>query len=214
LNPLKAKTGLLNEESGSSDDSSCELDFIHINEFTECSAKDLYKTISSWNKDKQSFIPIIVDSYGGMVDSVLAMYDVIKSVPIPVLTIGLGKAMSCGSFLLSAGTKGMRYCAPNCRIMLHSLSTFFSGKVGDVEVSTREIKRVQNRFFHLMAKNCQQPKDYFLNLLGKHKDKDLYITPREAMRHGLVDHIQLPSFYKVCNKTKYVLSQKKYRRNI
>ena len=78
---------------------------IRVNEFDEDSAKEFAQQMSSAQSSGQSIIPVIIDSYGGQVYSLMSMIGNIKSSKIPVATIVEGKAMSCGAILFSFGTQ-------------------------------------------------------------------------------------------------------------
>lgn len=167
---------------------------VYINSFNEESAKQFYTDFNSALKGGQSLIPVVIDSYGGNVDSLLFMMDIIESSPVPVATFAIGKAMSCGSVLLTAGTKGMRFIAPTARVMIHHVSSTSWGKEPDVQIDAKELTRLQQVAFTKMAKNCGKSKNYFLEQLKKRGNTDWFLTPQECKKHGLVDHIKVPVF--------------------
>jgi len=82
---------------------------IRVNNFNEKSAKEFAVEIAKAHNTGQSIIPVIIDSYGGEVYSLMSMIASIKSSEIPIATIVEGKAMSCGVILFSCGTEGHRY---------------------------------------------------------------------------------------------------------
>ena len=167
---------------------------LYVNSFTEESAKLFYIDFNKAIKSGQDIIPIIIDSYGGAVDSLISMMDVIESSPVPVATICLAKAISCGSILLSCGKNGMRYIAPSARVMIHHISSFSWDKLPEMKVSVKETERLQELIFEKMAKNCGKKKTYFLDILKRGGNLDWYLTPRECLKHNLVNHIKVPQF--------------------
>ena len=167
---------------------------IYVNAFSEESSKQFFIDFNKALRSGQTLIPILIDSYGGAVDSLLFMMDLIESSPVPVATFAMGKAMSCGSILLTSGTKGMRFIAPSARVMIHNVSALTYGKQPDVQVSAEEMERIQTLAFQKMAKNCGKKKDYFLNLMKARGHTDWYLTPQECKKQGLVDHIKVPTF--------------------
>jgi len=173
---------------------------IFVNDFTQSSAKLFYESFNNALTTGQKIIPVIIDSYGGSVDALVTMMEMIKSSPLPVATIAVGKAMSCGSFLLSCGTEGMRYIAPNSRVMIHHISSVSWGKMEDIKVETIEIERMQKLVFEMMDKNCGRKKNYFLNILKQRGNTDWYLTPQECLKHNLVNHIKMPTL-----KTKIIV---------
>ena len=82
---------------------------IRVNDFTEEAAADFAAKMGVAQNTGQPVIPVIIDSYGGQVYSLMSMIAAIKNSRIPVATIVEGKAMSCGVILASCGAKGMRY---------------------------------------------------------------------------------------------------------
>lgn len=167
---------------------------LYVNSFTEESAKQFYLDFNKALRHDQTLIPILIDSYGGYVDSLLFMMDLIESSPVPVATFAVGKAMSCGSILLTCGTPGMRFIAPTARVMIHNVSSATWGKHHDMAVDVKETERLQQVAFHKMAKNCGKPKNYFLDQLKKKGNTDWFLTPEDAKKHGLVNHVKVPIF--------------------
>ena len=54
-----------------------------------------------------------------MITAGMSIYDTMKFIKPDVSTICMGQACSMGSFLLTAGAKGKRFCLPNSRVMIH-----------------------------------------------------------------------------------------------
>jgi len=169
-----------------------ELVAVHVNAFDEKSAKDFLESFRKAQNNDQDIVPIFIDSYGGACDSLLVMVDVIMSFPGKVITIAVGKAMSCGSVLLACGSSGMRYAAPNSRIMVHHVGSGVWDKLPEMENRVGESKRLQDQIFKIMAKRSGQPADYFLKLLKTHGNLDLFMTPEQALSHKIVDHVKFP----------------------
>ena len=167
---------------------------VYVNKFTQESAKSFYDDFRLAQAQNQAIVPVIIDSYGGAVDALLSMVDVVLNYPGKIATIAMGKAMSCGSGLLACGSPGMRYASPNSRIMVHNVSSVAFGKVPEMVVDVEEAKRLQKLVFQIMAKRCGQPKDYFLDLIKEAGNMDIFMTPETAVKHKIIDHIKIPSF--------------------
>lgn len=165
---------------------------ILVNSFDEQSAKDFESDFNDALQSGQSIIPIVIDSYGGQVYSLLNMIDVIKSTNVPVATIVKGKAMSCGAILFSCGTEGYRFMAPNSTLMIHDVSSFSFGKVEEIKSDAKESDRLNEKIYHLMASNTSQPKDYFMKIVHELGHADWYLYPEDAVKHKLANHIRLP----------------------
>jgi ATP-dependent Clp protease protease subunit len=169
-----------------------EIGVIRVNEFTEESAKQFSEEFRFANNTSQPVIPIIIDSYGGQVDSLSSMISDIRHAEKPVATIVVGKAMSCGSLLLSCGTPGYRYADPGSRIMIHEVSSGDFGKVTDLVSSTEETTRLNKFYFELLARNCKKKSDFILKEMRKRNNSDWFLTPKDAQTLGLVEHLFVP----------------------
>ena len=169
--------------------------FVLVNEFNEASAKAFQKDFQDALNTEQQVVPVIIDSYGGQVYSLLSMCGIIKSSPVPVATICVGKSMSCGSVLLSCGTEGLRYIDPYATVLIHSVSGGAFGKVSEMESRVLEARRLNTLIFHIMAQNLGKKRDYFLDLLHDKEDADVFLTPEDCVKHNLANHIGTPRFF-------------------
>ena len=136
--------------------------------------------------DKEEDISIYINSPGGEVSAMYAIYDTMCLVSPDVATLGLGTCASASSFLLAAGTKGKRMVLPNTQVMIHELSGGIQGKAGDM----------RNHFIHtehlyeLMAKQYVEMTGQKLHRIKTDMMRDFYLTAKEAIKYGLVDKIQ------------------------
>ena len=73
--------------------------------------------------------------------------------------------MSCGAILFSFGAPGKRYMDPDATLMIHDVSSMSWGKVEEVKVSAEETDRLNQKIYHMMAENCGQAEDYFLEIV-------------------------------------------------
>lgn len=142
------------------------------------------------NQDKTSPIKLIISTYGGSVDEMFSLYDVMKYVPCPVHTIAIGKVMSAGVLLAAAGTKGNRLVGKSTRIMIHPISAGCEGTVFTMESDMAETRRMQQLMEELLVAETKMTKAQ-LNLIMK-KGHDTYLTAKEAVKLGIVDAIFEP----------------------
>ena len=140
----------------------------------------------------QKVIPIVIDSYGGQVYSLMSMISTIKSSELPIATIVQGKAMSCGAILFSFGEEGRRFMDPNATVMIHDVSSGQLGKVEEVKAAAKESDRLNQIVYKMMAQNCGKADDYFLKLVDKKKHADWFLDANEAKKHGLANHLRVP----------------------
>jgi ATP-dependent protease ClpP protease subunit len=163
------------------------------NTFDEEAVRKFDRKFSDAHSSGQPVVPVIIDSYGGYVHSLFSMIETIQASELPVLTYAKGKAMSCGISLLSFGSPGLRFCSPHCSLMLHQLSTRnLRKKIAEVETSVEESRRLNDALFTQMARACDQPDDYFLNLVEDNKNLNDYMSPERAIEHGIIDEIATP----------------------
>ena len=140
----------------------------------------------------QKVIPVIIDSYGGQVYSLMSMVASINSAELPVATIVEGKAMSCGAVLLSCGEQGLRFADPNATIMIHDVSSGGRGKIEELKADVAEADRLDEKIFTMMARNCGKKDDYFKKKVFNKKHADWFMSAEEAKKHGLVNQLRLP----------------------
>lgn len=186
---LEEKPNTLNSE---------DLPYLFVSSFNDDALKDFHKSFLKLHADpKVAVIPIVISSFGGQVHSLLGMLDIIQTSDKPVATIASGKAMSCGASLLAAGTKGYRYCSPMADVMIHQVSSMDWGKTEDLKNSTEHTEFLNNKLMRLLAKWAgQKDKEFFIKLLKKKQNVDVYLTPEECKHYGLIDHISMPKFIK------------------
>jgi ATP-dependent Clp endopeptidase proteolytic subunit ClpP len=165
---------------------------IYVNKFSEESAKEFLEAMINAQNTQQSIIPIIIDSYGGEVYSLLKMVDVIKSSSVPVATVCMGKAMSCGAVLLTCGAEGHRYMAPTATVMIHDAATFAMGKVEEIKAEAKEIERLNKLLFKIMADNCGKPDGYFSKLVHEKGHADWFLDADECKKHNMANHSRIP----------------------
>ena len=163
-----------------------------ITKFDEPTAKAFSSIVSKAQNTGQPVLPIIIDSYGGQVYSLMSMISNIKHSRIPIATIIEGKAMSCGAILFSFGHEGMRYIDPDATIMIHEVSSMSWGKVEEIKVSADETDRLNKKIFEMMAENCGHHKDYFLDIVHEKGHADWFLDAKECVKHNLANHIHVP----------------------
>lgn len=135
------------------------------------------------NPDKD--IAMYINSPGGVVTSALAMYDTMQYIKPRVGTICVGQACSCGSLLLAAGEKGMRYSLPNARIMIHQVLGGFRGQATDAEIHLEEMLTIKRKLNNIYSHHTGQEYDVVQNAM----ERDNFMSPESAKTFGLIDEI-------------------------
>jgi len=173
-----------------------KLEIIHIVDFDEGSLCQFIDGCHAALNSGAEYLPIEVDSYGGEVDALngmLSYIDDFKNRGIKVITFCATKAMSCGSVLLSAGTKGYRFMSPRAHLMIHEVSGADFGKLADMKSSVRHQDQLNKELFDQLDINAGKESGYFEALCKQNKNADLYLTAEQCLAHGLVDFIGIPS---------------------
>lgn len=139
--------------------------------------------LESENPDKD--IHLYINSPGGSVTAGLAIYDTMQFIKPDVSTLCIGQAASMGAFLLTAGTKGKRYCLPNSRVMIHQPMGGFQGQASDIEIHAKEILYLKQRLNQMMAQHTGQK----IERIERDTDRDNFLSASEAVTYGIVDQV-------------------------
>ncbi|MFF0269096.1 ClpP family protease [Kribbella sp. NPDC004536] len=136
-------------------------------------------------EDPDSDIAFWIHSPGGSVPSMLAIRDVMRTVPCDVSTLAIGLACSAGQFLLSAGTPGKRFALRHARILMHQGSAGIGGSAVEIEIQANDLRHIRDTVLGLIASDTGQPFDVI------HEDSlhDHWYTSEQAREYGFIDHI-------------------------
>ena len=130
-------------------------------------------------------ISMYINSPGGVVSSGLSIYDTMQYVRPKIATMCVGQAASMGSLLLASGEKGMRFCLPNSRVMVHQPSGGFQGQASDIALHAQEILDLKKRLNMIYVKHTNQK----ISAVEKALDRDNFMTPEQSLEWGIVDKI-------------------------
>ena len=138
------------------------------------------------SEDPERDISLYINSPGGSVIAGLAIYDTMRMIRADVSTVCMGMSASMGTILLAGGTKGKRFSLPHSTIHMHPAGIGqMSGNAPDVEIQARELLREQQLSRELLARDTGQP----LERIAKDFDRDLFMTPQQALEYGIIDQI-------------------------
>ncbi len=136
-------------------------------------------------QDPKKDIHIYINSPGGSVTAGLAMYDTMQFLTCDVNTYCIGICASMGAVLLTAGTKGKRFCLPNSHVMIHQVSGGAQGTASDVERTVKFMYGLKGRLNKILAHHTGKTEKQ----VEKDADRDNYMTAEEAVKYGLVDKV-------------------------
>ena len=139
--------------------------------------------LESENPEKD--ISIYINSPGGVVSSGMSIYDTMKYIIPKVATMCIGQAASMGSLLLAAGEKGMRYCLPNSRVMVHQPSGGYQRQATDIMIHAEETLKLKKRLNEIYVHHTGQKYETLEAAL----ERDNFMSPEDAKEWGLIDEI-------------------------
>ncbi|MGZ8599338.1 MAG: ATP-dependent Clp protease proteolytic subunit [Actinomycetota bacterium] len=137
------------------------------------------------SEDPDKDINLYINSPGGDITALFAIYDTMEYVKCDVSTTVMGQAASAAAVLLLAGAKGKRYALPHSRVLLHQPHGGAQGQAVDIEIQAREIIRYRQLLDQLISEHTGQP----LEKVGKDTDRDYILTAQEAVEYGVVDEV-------------------------
>jgi ATP-dependent Clp protease protease subunit len=137
------------------------------------------------SEDPDKDISLYINSPGGIITSLFAIYDTMHFIKCDVSTIVMGQAASAAAVLALAGAKGKRFALPHARILLHQPHGGAEGQAVDIEIQAREMTRNRVMLEEIIAKHTGQP----LERVAKDTDRDFILTPEQALEYGCIDEI-------------------------
>jgi len=139
--------------------------------------------LESENADKD--ISIYINSPGGDITALFAIYDTMKYVKNDITTFCYGQAASAAAVLLASGTKGKRFSLPHSRILLHQPYGGAGGQASDIEIQAKEILRMRELLNEMLAYDTGQS----VEKIQKDTDRDFILSAAEARDYGIVDEV-------------------------
>jgi ATP-dependent Clp protease, protease subunit len=153
----------------------------------DASANDVMaQLITLESIDPSRDILIYINSPGGSMTSMMAIYDTMQYIQPEIQTYCLGQAASAAAVLLAAGTTGKRFALPNSRILIHQPAVEQGyGQSSDLEIQAREILRMRSAMEMILARHTGQDEDR----VRRDIERDKFFTAHEAKEYGMVDEV-------------------------
>jgi ATP-dependent Clp protease, protease subunit len=137
------------------------------------------------DSDSHEPIKVIITSPGGHVDSGLAIYDTMKFIESPIITIGAGWVASIAVPIFFGGDRGSRFSLPNTRYLIHQPSGGAGGQAADIRIEAQEILKIRKRINEMIAEETGQP----VEKVTKDSDRNFWMSAEDALEYGLVNKI-------------------------
>ena len=137
------------------------------------------------SEDPDKDINLYINSPGGDITALFAIYDTMQYVKCDVSTTVMGQAASAAAVVALSGAPGKRYALPHSRILLHQPHGGAQGQAVDIEIQAREIVRYRELLDQLISQHTGQT----LEKVAKDTDRDYILTADEALAYGIVDEV-------------------------
>jgi ATP-dependent Clp protease, protease subunit len=135
--------------------------------------------------DPDKDISIYINSPGGEITGLFAMYDTIQYIKPDVSTICIGQAASAAAVILASGTPGKRFVLPHSRVLIHQPHGGASGQAVDIEIQAKEITRMREALDAILAHHTGQT----VEKIAKDTDRDFIMGAEEAKAYGIIDEV-------------------------
>ncbi len=139
--------------------------------------------LESENPDKD--INIYINSPGGDVLALMAIYDTMQFVKPDIMTICFGQAASAAAVLLAAGTPGKRLALPHARVLIHQPYAGAQGQATDIELAAKEILRIRALLEEVLSFHTGQTQEK----IHRDTDRDFVMSAEEAKDYGIIDEV-------------------------
>lgn len=137
------------------------------------------------SEDPDKDISIYINSPGGEITGLFAIYDTMQFIKCDVATICIGQCASAAAVLLAAGTKGKRFALPNARILIHQPLGGAQGQATEIEIQAKEIMRIRAALDDLLSEKTGQSAEK----IHADTDRDYIMSAEEAKEYGMIDAV-------------------------
>jgi ATP-dependent Clp protease protease subunit len=139
--------------------------------------------LESEDPDKDIFL--YINSPGGQITSLFAVYDTMQYVKPQVSTVCMGMAASAAAVVLAGGAEAKRFALPHARVMLHQPSGATEGQASDIEIQARLIMQMREQINRILSERTGQEYDR----VAIDTERDFWMTAEEAVAYGVVDQV-------------------------
>jgi ATP-dependent Clp protease protease subunit len=137
------------------------------------------------SEDPDKDISLYINSPGGEITGLFAIYDTMKFIKPSVQTICIGQAASAAAVILAAGEHGKRFILPHARVLIHQPHGGAQGQAVDIQIQAKEITRMRETLDEILAHHTGQT----VEKVAKDTDRDFIMGANEAKEYGIVDEV-------------------------
>ncbi|HEX7135470.1 MAG TPA: ATP-dependent Clp protease proteolytic subunit [Iamia sp.] len=136
-------------------------------------------------EDPDKDIRLYINSPGGDMNALFAIYDTMQVLSCDVSTVCIGQAASAAAVLLAGGARGKRFALPTARVLIHQPHGGAQGQSTDLELAVKEMVLLRERMVQALAEDTGQDTDK----IQRDIDRDFILRGDEAVAYGLVDEV-------------------------
>jgi ATP-dependent Clp protease protease subunit len=148
-------------------------------------AERVIKQLILLEADAEDPIRVFIDSPGGDADAGYAIFDMLRFVTPPVVTIGMGLVASAAAIVLLAAPGERRIGLPNSHYLIHQPLSGIRGVATEIEIHARELEKLRSKINQMIAEETGQS----LEKVERDTDRDYWLSADEAQEYGLVSRI-------------------------
>ncbi len=137
------------------------------------------------SEDPEKDISLYINSPGGSITSLFAIYDTMNYISAPVSTVCMGMAASAAAVILAGGAKGKRYALPHARIMMHQPHGGAQGQASDIEIQAKLIVQMREQLNEILAEHTGKS----VEKVTIDTERDYWMLADEAVEYGVIDSI-------------------------
>lgn len=152
----------------------------------ETVADTLVAQMMALDADSDKDVTLYINSPGGLVSGMFALYDVMNLMTSKVNTVCVGMAASAAAFILATGT-GTRAATPNARIMIHQPLGGARGQAVDIQIQAKQIVYLRERLYEILAERTGQT----VERIRVDADRDFWMSAEEAVEYGAIDEVRV-----------------------
>lgn len=130
-------------------------------------------------------VDLYLNSPGGSISAMLAIYDAMQFVKCRVHTTCVGQAASTAAVLLAGGAPGHRMILPHARVVIHAPAAEGRGTIPDLILEAEEIERVRSMLEEILAAHTGRSAAQ----IRIDTERDLVLSADAAVRYGAVDEV-------------------------
>jgi ATP-dependent Clp protease protease subunit len=137
------------------------------------------------SEDPDKDISLYINSPGGEITGLFAIYDTMQFIKPSVQTICIGQAASAAAVILASGDPGKRFILPHARVLIHQPHGGAQGQAVDIQIQAKEITRMRETLDEILAHHTGQT----VEKVSNDTDRDFIMGANEAREYGIVDEV-------------------------